>query len=242
MLVAVLARALAADPLCLETVPPAPTAGGWATYDPEDPPEALVPLRHAKDGRVRAKGAWYDEDGRRYRYADVEAALLAFGPSAPALQAFRDGAQSSYDDYSSITIPGAYGIPVTITYANDPKAEAEAAANAKGATERFFLAAVCRYNAGRPAMKAAAARTEALAAQTRDAFGPDRAGIPMAVWSVTETLYAATGTTRPSDPALWKTDAEAVRREVDAGLEVDALRARVTREGATGTLADRLTR
>ena len=67
--------------LCLDSVPPPPDILPTPELlNPDDPPMVLVPVDFAKKEAVRAKGRFYDERGRVYKFSSIEEWVAQSGP------------------------------------------------------------------------------------------------------------------------------------------------------------------
>lgn len=219
-----------AVPLCVDPVPERPRPATRAEFDPDAPPRVLVPMGWHATGEVRPGGWYHDDQGRRFRYRDVEAALLDNPHSEPSYVAYRRVLEPEVS-----LLDGRLGDAARMGLLPDRMVEGLIDADLLSTFERLehhhLLRAVCVFNATQgPLLLREAARELLMAdiARIRTAGDPS-----MAVWAVASHLYEAMDAEHPADAVDWRADVAAVSEALDTGLEVEALTAQVrSREGS----------
>jgi hypothetical protein len=236
MLLIVLPALAAPTPLCVDDVPDRPRRAIRAAFDATAPPGVLVPLGWHRTGEIRPGGWYHDDRGRRFRYREVEAALLDNPLSQPALAAYRLSHEPDGGILDATPVRDLARLQVLPQDTVEELVDAGLLASFAWMRHAHFVRALCLFNATqRPRLAQEAARAQLMAEISRVRGADDPS---MATWAIATQLYRAMDADHPADADAWRADVAAVSEALGAGLDVEAMMQMV--RDHEGTLAQRV--
>ena len=210
--------------LCLDSVPPPPDILPTPELlNPDDPPMVLVPVDFAKKETVRAKGRFYDERGRVYKFSSIEEWVAQSEPET------RRGTAKEYYVGTWKTVvtydyDGKKFVRTTKTVPAQPDLWRAAKSQARtvnrrgdgdgaprGANARF-REALCTFHRAAARSQEVAQEAEARMTAAEAARGLLPPDVPMSTFVLCNRVYAALNIDAPAEPEALAADVAAVWR------------------------------
>ena len=203
--------------LCLDSVPPPPDILPTPELlNPDDPPMVLVPVDFAKKGAVRAKGRFYDERGRVYKFSSIEEWVAQSGPDirrATGEDYYLGGWQYVYDNrgrsYKVPTQPDLWRAAQSKARAVNRRGDGDGAP--RGANARF-REALCTFHRAAARSQEVAQEAEARMTAAESARGMLPPDVPMSTFVLCNRVYAALNIDAPAEPEALAADVATVWR------------------------------